>query len=84
MHYLPSLSSYAEEAIANGKVFEFYSDISVRISTEVLNVFTEVSSKCPKPILENITLVHKIRPGTIPSTSFLNPSSRVIFQFEAT
>jgi hypothetical protein len=28
MHYMPPLSSFTEKAIANGKIFELYSDVS--------------------------------------------------------
>jgi hypothetical protein len=60
MHYMPPLSSFTEKAIANGKIFELYSDVSNWISTKFLNIFRGGFSKCPQPILENITLVHKI------------------------
>jgi len=38
MRYLPSFSSFTQKTIANHKVFGFYSDVSARISTEILNV----------------------------------------------
>ena len=60
MHYLPSLSNLIEKATAYGEVSEFYSDVSARISTVILNILTEELSKFPQHIYENITLVHKI------------------------
>ena len=52
MQYLLSLSSFAEKAITNGKVFEFSSDVSSRISTEILNIFTEGFTNVPNPSMK--------------------------------
>ena len=56
IHCLPTVTNFIDKAISNAKAFEFYLDVSARISTGTLIILTESFSNFSQPIHKNVPI----------------------------